>query len=272
MNKLLLMQAKVNLFNHIQNNTYPGRIIVLGLNKIGQPVIIYVIMGRSSSSRNRGITLGEMNALKTVFADEKQAAEDTTGDPDLLLYEVMIDKDIVLETNVFPKEEAWTFVVSNGKQTSDLLEKIKEVRDFQHILEDWSYEPDKENTPRISGMIVMPENENFSPIAFLSVIKKAPGDENVAQHNNFRYMLTEPALGFCVSTYMGDGKPLPAFTGEPLAIPIEGNTEKEIADWFWSLLDEDNRVSIAVKVVKSRDASLVETTMSIFNRFQKITA
>ena len=39
--------------NHISNNTYPGRGIVVGLNENSERVIVYWIMGRSANSRNR---------------------------------------------------------------------------------------------------------------------------------------------------------------------------------------------------------------------------
>ena len=39
--------------DHIQNNTYPGRGIVVGKDTNNNSVIVYWIMGRSVNSRNR---------------------------------------------------------------------------------------------------------------------------------------------------------------------------------------------------------------------------
>ena len=52
-----------------------------------------------------------------------------------------------------------------------------------------------------------------------------------------------------VTTYMGDGKPLPSFKGDPMVVSIEQNNIDEIADFFWTRLHEDNKVSLAVKEI-----------------------
>ena len=47
---------------------------------------------------------------------------------------------------------------------------------------------------------------------------------------------------------MGDGNPLPSFAGDLLTLPLSGSP-KEILDTYWNALNEDNRISLAVKAV-----------------------
>ncbi len=57
-----------NVLEHISNNSYPGRGIVLGRNLNGMWIAIYWIMGRSNNSRNRIFTYKD-NVLSTKAAD-----------------------------------------------------------------------------------------------------------------------------------------------------------------------------------------------------------
>ena len=58
-----------------------------------------------------------------------------------------------------------------------------------------------------------------------------------------------PGRGLCLTTYMGDGEPLPGFSGDPLIMPLKGGAE-EVMGTYWDALDEENRVAIALKSVK----------------------
>jgi hypothetical protein len=51
-----------------------------------------------------------------------------------------------------------------------------------------------------------------------------------------------------VTTYSGDGNPLPSFEGEPYLLPLKGGI-KDIAQTIWGALNEENRVSLAVKFI-----------------------
>jgi IMP cyclohydrolase len=48
---------------------------------------------------------------------------------------------------------------------------------------------------------------------------------------------------------MGDGDPLPSFTGDLLTLPVAGSPQA-VLDAYWEALDQNNRVSLAVKAVK----------------------
>ena len=46
-------------------------------------------------------------------------------------------------------------------------------------------------------------------------------------------------FGHCVTTYEGDGDPLPSFSGEPYLLPLAGDIE-QVADTIWDALDESD--------------------------------
>jgi hypothetical protein len=60
---------------------------------------------------------------------------------------------------------------------------------------------------------------------------------------------------------MGDGSPLPSFSGDPLLLPCSG-TAADIRDTYWQALDQENKVALAVK----RIAGVQKTTLLIQNR------
>ena len=57
-----------------------------------------------------------------------------------------------------------------------------------------------------------------------------------------------PGLGYALTTYEGDGDPLPPFRGEPRWLPLAGSPEAVLDD-YWNALDADNRVALAVKAI-----------------------
>jgi hypothetical protein len=66
---------------------------------------------------------------------------------------------------------------------------------------------------------------------------------------SYTYGDVAPGYGYFISTYEGDGDPLPSFHGEPLLMPIWGANPVEIAKMFWAAINEVNRVALAVKVI-----------------------
>ena len=45
-------------------------------------------------------------------------------------------------------------------------------------------------------------------------------------------------MGYFISTYVGDGNPLPSFAGEPVQVELAGPDE------VWAALNADNKVSM----------------------------
>jgi hypothetical protein len=96
----------------------------------------------------------------------------------------------------------------------------------------------------------------------LSRITKSDFSTEHSTHFYYRYTDIPAGYGYCVTTYMGDGNPLPAFTGDPILLPLEGDAEK-IADNYWQLLNPDNRISLFVRELNSSG----KDRLKIINRF-----
>ena len=50
------------------------------------------------------------------------------------------------------------------------------------------------------------------------------------------------AQGYFISTYQGDGNPLPTFAGEPIPVTLP------TPDALWAALNDDNKVSLYANV------------------------
>jgi IMP cyclohydrolase len=218
-------KAKNNLLA-LKQNLYPGRGIIIGMDETGLYLVqVYWIMGRSENSRNRVFVIEENGVLKTAPFDPAKVK-----DPSLIIYTAMV--------------ETFThYAVSNGHQTLDALS----AKGLGFSLEEWEYEPDKPNyTPRISALL---EPKIFAPqIAELSILKKSPFSKACDRYL-YKLDISKPGLGYCITTYNGDGDPLPSFTGDPYLLPLAGGIE-DIAQTLWDSLNKDNKVSLAVKFIK----------------------
>ena len=229
-----LRVAAWNNLMKLKRNLYPGRGIIMGMDESGKYLIqVYWIMGRSENSRNRIFVIEEKGILKTEAADPAKVK-----DPALIIYIAMAE------------ESPGRYAVSNGHQTLDASQSESLDGLKSKMTENvWRYEPDAPNfTPRITAV--------FRPhfighqIAEISILKKSPfGPERV--QNLYKIPIIEPGFGYCIHTYDGDGDPLPSFSGDPYLLPLEGDI-KNIAEKIWSNLDEENRVSLAVKFIEIR--------------------
>ena len=210
-----------NVLEHISNNSYPGRGIVLGQNHDGVWIAIYWIMGRSDNSRNRIFTHKD-NVLSTEAANPS-----LVKDPSLIIYNAM-------------RGIGHNIIVSNGSQTDVIYDKLMLGSSFLASLEHEKYEPDAPNyTPRISGYI----DRNVGSVS-LSIIKR--NHTGNTDYHFYRYSNIPLGIGYCITTYTSDGDPLPSFQGEPILLPLNGNAD-EIADTYWNELDKDNRISLGLR-------------------------
>lgn len=137
-------------------------------------------------------------------------------------------------------------LVSNGDQTDTLYEMMERGITFENALASREREPDAPNfTARISGMIVV--LRHGCPEVALSLLRVSAFDTSQTDRFTYRPHLV-PGFGFGLTTYNGDGNPLPPFTGDPLILPV-GGTIWQICNDYWQTLDAANRVALAIKVI-----------------------
>ena len=218
--------ATLSLAERLAPNPYPGRGIVLGMTPNGRyAAFAYFIMGRSDNSRNRVFTKEEDGTVRTEPYDVSRVK-----DPSLIIYAPVR----TYENNV---------VVTNGDQTDTVVEGLAKGLSFGESLKSREFEPDAPNlTPRISGIFHF---ANGSFTYEMSILKSA--DPEGTACNRFTYDYAPLAgLGHFIHTYMGDGNPLPTFTGEPERVYMNDDIDaftKEI----WDNLDGDNKISLIVR-------------------------
>jgi IMP cyclohydrolase len=219
--------AQATFDRTIASNRYPGRGLVVGRNGDGDWTLIYWIMGRSEHSRNRQF-VADGGVLRTQAFDPSKVV-----DPSLIIYEAML-------------EQPGIQLVSNGDQTRTVFEALSRGESFETALTTRAHEPDAPHyTPRISGLLdVRPGQARL----VLSILRANPHDPKLTDRTFFQ--LGEPAAGIGrgITTYAGDGNPLPSFSGEPLVLPCAGQG-RDILERYWSALDADNRIALAVKTV-----------------------
>lgn len=211
-------------------NSYPGRGIVAGLDETGEYMVqVYWIMGRSENSRNRVFKAdNETGRLFTEAANPSKVK-----DPSLIIYNAM-------------REAVPYYVVSNGDQTDTVMNDLDYGPfSLERALNRREYEPDPNHTQRITAVskIAMGGRQ----LLMMSILRKSRFG---GRCDRSTYELdTGPGFGFCITTYAGDGNPLPPFSGDPLLMPLVGGME-DIAHSYWNALNEENRVSLAVKWIE----------------------
>ena len=191
-----------SLQQELQQNSYPGRGIVLGRSEDGNyAVSAYFIMGRSENSRNR------------VFVEDGAGIRTQAFDPSK-----MVDPSLIIYAPVRVLGD-YT-IVTNGDQTDTVYDLMQAGKTFEESLRTREFEPDAPNyTPRISGLIDQ-SNNGFSYA--LSILKSADGDPTSCQRYTFAYSNPIAGVGHFIHTYEGDGNPLPSFSGEPQKIAVSG--------------------------------------------------
>ncbi len=229
------LQAQANMLA-FSENPYHGRFFVLGMDNTGENAVqIYGVEGRSDHSRNRVLSYDATGRVFTEPADPSKMK-----DPSLIIYNAMKERD------------HGYFVVSNGEQTDKVVTFGLGVGEYAgEGLFSYQYEPDVPNfTPRITGICFRrgwPSGKCEGVSFTLAILRKSLWGEACDRHF-YTYDHIEPGFGFYISTYTGNGDPLPSFAGEPRLMPIEGDI-KAIAKSYWEAMDTANRVALAVKFI-----------------------
>ncbi|WP_077597462.1 IMP cyclohydrolase [Olsenella urininfantis] len=192
----------------LRGNPYPGRGIV-----VGRDCVYYWIMGRSSNSRNRVFVATE-DGIRTEAHDPA-----LLEDPSLIIYHPV-------------RQMGASLVVTNGDQTDTIVER----GDFREGCMAREFEPDEPNyTPRISAIVR--EDGSFE----MSVLKRQATTGGCLRQF-FCYEGAAEGVGYFISTYQGNGDPLPSFAGEPVEVSLPS------PDGLWASLNEENRVSLYANV------------------------
>jgi IMP cyclohydrolase len=248
-------------FLELSRNPYPGRGIVAGLDGTGEYLVqVYWIMGRSENSRNRVFKQEEDGRLYTEAADPSKVE-----DPSLIIYNAMLEA----ASSYVVSEAVSSYVVSNGEQTDAVISKIHRHFPLPLPLEvalgPYRYEPDDPNfTQRITALSTIATAGTVS--VQMSILRKSDfgmGCDRMTYDFN-PYPLR--GFGFCITTYSGDGEPLPAFRGDPLPMPLPGGPE-DILKMYWEALNEENRVSLAVKWIEIGNG---RSDIYIINKYKEV--
>ncbi len=233
---------KINIYDELKNNDYPGRGIVIGKSADGKSAVTaYFIMGRSVNSRNR-VFVEDGDGIRTQAFDPSKLE-----DPHLIIYapvRVLGNKTIV----------------TNGDQTDTIYELMNQQMTFEQSLRTREFEDDAPNyTPRISGIMKVDESGyNYA----MSILKSANGNPESCQRFTYSYKTPINGEGHFIHTYMGDGNPLPSFEGEPKLVEIPDDIN-EFTNNLWESLNEDNKVSLFVRYI---DIKTGNVTSKIINK------
>jgi len=216
----------------LKETSYPGRGIMIGRSADGtKAVTAYFIMGRSVNSRNR-IFVEDGEGIRTQAFDPSKME-----DPSLIIY---------APVRVYGNKT----IVTNGDQTDTIYEGLDKQYTFEQALRSREFEPDAPNyTPRISGVMHV-EKGKYSYA--MSILKSDQGDPSSCLRYTFAYENPKQGEGRFISTYKGDGNPLPSFEGEPKALELDGVFTGDIdtfTDRVWAALNEDNKVSLFVRFI-----------------------
>jgi IMP cyclohydrolase len=237
--------ADRNLNSHLCGNRYPGRGLVIGRASDEDAwLMIYWIMGRSQNSQNRRF-VADGTTLRTEPVDAARVAN-----PSLIIYEAMLELPGI-------------YLASNGDQTRTLYEALSAGGTFDAALATREREPDAPNyTPRISAMLDL--RQQTGEVA-ISLLKANPANPDLTDRLTYRPAVPPAGLGVGLTTYMGDGSPLPSFHGDLLLLPCQGS-DAQVLDTYWQALDAEYRVALAVKRIRPGEGP---SEILIRNRFDR---
>ena len=235
------VQANKNLAD-LAENKCPGCVIVIGKDKKDENLIqLYCVTGQNEKSRNI-----RFENYKSPFKVQVEIADirklDEGEDTSLIVYTAM--------------DHSFGFhVVGNGVQTDEIINNcltmtVAEEEAFSKAIFKYKYGADDPNfTPRISATSYV--NPKLQPIirhTELSIVKKFDFSDD-AEYSFFPLKELVPGFGFCIHTYDGDGKPLPAFSKKPYPLPLFGDDIETISKDFWDMFNPYKRASLATKSI-----------------------
>lgn len=228
---------------NLKNNVYPGRGIVIGKSPDAKHLIqVYWIMGRSKDSRNRIFKKEDSGFVKTEPFDKSRQ----TGSS-LTIYHPV-------------KHYSNYHIVSNGCHTDTILDGLNHGKTFEQSLKETSYEPDHPHyTPRISGLVNLDDDLYDYQ---LSIVKRIHDHPESCVRSFYNYTQAIPGKGHCITTYTGNGDPLPSFEGEPFVVELFDDIET-VVECYWKTLNQENKISLLAKFINAKSN---RTTIKIINK------
>jgi len=238
-----LIEEALRNFGELQKTRYPGRIVIVGMSENSQFLIqITAIEGRGANSQNRQYVEDGWGRVSTAPFDPTKVT-----DPSLIIYTAMDERGLA-------------YVASNGCQTDAVVRHL--TPRLADPLADFTYEPDGPNwTPRITAVSWLGRKMRSE----LTVLRRSRWGEG-CDRLSYTFDSFAPGVGHCISTYTGDGNPLPSYYGEPFLLPLLGADKETVAHSIWNALDQEYRVGLALKWIN------METGVSevfLINRFLK---
>ena len=223
--------------------TYPGRGIIVGKSADGKRAMMaYFIMARSVNSRNRVFAV-EPDGIRTEAFDPSKMV-----DPSLIIYHPVRAIDNRL-------------IVTNGDQTDTIRDYVAEGATFADALRTREFEPDAPNfTPRVSAMATF-EDGDFS--LDMAILRAGDAEGSCCHRVFWELEKVEAGKGCFLHTYLSDGNPIPAFTGDPETVALGDESAEAFAEALWAGLNADNKVSLWTC---TRDLTTGETDVKIINR------
>lgn len=233
----------IAITDYLAKKPYPGRGILIGRSQDNLfTYVAYFIMGRSNNSQNR-IFVPTPDGIKTQAYDPAQLE-----DPSLIIYHPV------------RRLADGRFIVTNGDQTDTLRDFLGRNETMEAALATRTFEPDAPNwTPRISGVV------NPDGTYVLSILKTCEGNENTEERFFFHYDKPQPGQGHFISTYAGDGSPVPSFEGGPLCTEVPWNDASTMAGDVWESLNDENKVSLYAASISMESG---EIDFTIINKHQ----
>ncbi len=204
----------------LQENPYPGRLILLARTPAGDLLGGYAISGRSESSRARRIEPTEAGGLTVIPS--------AAGEHDALRHYVAA-----------ARTSRW-WVFGNGEQVSEVTGRLDAGVTPADALNGLSYEPDGPIfTPRITAVVNRRDGSAWFGAARRSAAAREGADITVVA-------FADLAPGDCVilSTYLSDGDTVTASRAH-LDLRTRADDMKVLLSELWDALDERFRVAAA---------------------------
>jgi IMP cyclohydrolase len=210
---------------------YPGRFIVLGKNK-NNLIVVYGVTARNPSSRSKRYVYDKINNIVVVEPIDKEIM--SQGNLDLLQYTAI---------RFFSNG----IIVGNGQQTNlfSALTHNFAFDELKNNLSDVSFEPDKYNTPRITGCFL------YSTNTFSAALSSIRADfEGKVLRKTWNINLGD-GCGKFLSTYAGPNiRPTPSFAEDPIDILLNYDKASDLTrDIFDLIKPSEGRDDLRVSVV-----------------------